>query len=181
MEDSWLSSAQRDKNQKKMLIWFTKQKMIFSLFFLFSCGMQFYIKFEFPEKVSECAHRWRSENFKLSQHLNHLLLPTNFAGKGMTDRINWFTTIRLVLSSYIHHSSTFYLFLFVCVANKFEKYSFGIFGTVLNIMEYNSASKHASSNSLDSDSKSSSLNSKQGVDTMVIIFAIRLKFHWKFD
>lgn len=35
-------------------------------------------------------------------------------------------------------------------------------------MEYNSASKHASSNSLDSDSKSSSLNSKQGVDTMVI-------------
>lgn len=34
-------------------------------------------------------------------------------------------------------------------------------------MEYNSTSKHASSNSLDSDSKSSSLNSKQGVDTMV--------------
>lgn len=35
-------------------------------------------------------------------------------------------------------------------------------------MDYNSASKHASSNSLDSDSKSSSLSSKQGVDTMVI-------------
>lgn len=34
-------------------------------------------------------------------------------------------------------------------------------------MDYNSASKHASSNSLDSDSKSSSLSSKQGVDTMV--------------
>lgn len=34
-------------------------------------------------------------------------------------------------------------------------------------MDFNSASKHASSNSLDSDSKSSSLNSKHGVDTMV--------------
>lgn len=33
--------------------------------------------------------------------------------------------------------------------------------------EYNSSSKHASSNSLDTDSKSSSLNSKQGADTMV--------------
>jgi len=32
--------------------------------------------------------------------------------------------------------------------------------------DYNS-SKHASSNSLDSDSKSSSLNSKHGVETMV--------------
>lgn len=34
-------------------------------------------------------------------------------------------------------------------------------------MDFNSASKNASSNSLDSDSKSSSLNSKHGVDTMV--------------
>lgn len=40
-------------------------------------------------------------------------------------------------------------------------------------MEYNSASKHASSNSLDSDSKSSSLNSKQGVDTMVQTIVLR--------
>lgn len=38
--------------------------------------------------------------------------------------------------------------------------------TATNNADYNS-SKHASSNSLDSDSKSSSLNSKQGVDTMV--------------
>lgn len=37
---------------------------------------------------------------------------------------------------------------------------------VLNANDY-SSSKHASSNSLDSDSKSSSLNSKHGVDTMV--------------
>lgn len=36
------------------------------------------------------------------------------------------------------------------------------------MMDYNSASKNASSNSLDSDSKSSSLNSKQGGDQMVI-------------
>lgn len=48
-------------------------------------------------------------------------------------------------------------------------------------MDFNSASKHASSNSLDSDSKSSSLNSKHGVDTMVMlltqIIKLPIQFH----
>lgn len=64
-------------------------------------------------------------------------------------------------------SNNILIFLFTCINHQTMDKRLSTERSAMANVDYNSASKHASSNSLDSDSKSSSLNSKQGVDTMV--------------
>lgn len=71
-------------------------------------------KFESYKTGSECDHRWRSCKPKKLQTLvgtsTICCCQTKFTGMAMTESINWFTTIRLVLSSSIF--TYIYLFSF---------------------------------------------------------------------
>lgn len=116
---------------------------------------------EWRRIVSISICRWRNMH-----RLNEYADIHRFCCWWHSDRMsNWFVESDTCVFVYKAENKSFVCFLHFVVLVR--RKTIEHFPTDKPKMDYNSASKHASSNSLDSDSKSSSLNSKHGVDTMV--------------